>query len=130
MNGPTLTIPEETMRALIGDAILAGIDQTARDALIQSAINYLVAPTKTSTYGRTDVGPSPLEEAFKQAVNDYARRYVQQWIESNGDVQAAMRIQLDELFAAYRSTLSESSDFRTELNAWVIEHLTTRPREW
>lgn len=126
MTGPTLTIPEETMRTLIGDAILAGIDQDARNALIQSAINYLVAPTKHKDSWRNEVGPSPLEEAFKFAVNNYARGYVKTWIESNDDVQQAVRTQLDNLFAAYRAKLAESPEFAAELNAWVIEHLTTR----
>lgn len=126
MPGPTLTIPEDTMRELIGHAILAGIDVQARDALIQSAINFLVAPSKHTIYGRTETGPSPLEEAFKVAVRQYAHRYAQEWIESNEEVQQAMRAQLDDLFAAYRSKLAESDEFRTELNAWVIDHLTTR----
>ena len=49
------------------DDEITGIDQNARNILIQSAINYLVSPTKVaaSAYSNSRVDPSPLEEAFK-----------------------------------------------------------------
>jgi hypothetical protein len=128
MTGPSLTIPEETMRALIGNAILTAIDQEARDALIQSAINYLVAPSKISNGYRDSTGPSPLEQAFTRAVEQYANGYVKEWMTSNDDMNTAMRNQLDKLFGDYRVKLDEDHEFRSELNAWVIDYLS-KPKD-
>jgi hypothetical protein len=124
---PTLTIPEETMRALIGEAILKGIDQDARNTLIQSAINHLIAPSKVKgQYGREEVGPSPIEEAFNNAVRLAAQDYVRQWVTSSDEAQAALRGQLDELLASYKSKLDESWEFKTALNEWVIDYLSKK----
>lgn len=129
MAGPTLNIPEETMRGLIGDAILTAIDQEARDALIQSAINYLIAPTKHPDSWRNEIGPSPLESAFKTALEQYARGYVRTWMESSDEFATTIRAQLDDLFASYKTQLEAGPEFRTALNGWVIEYLTTNRRD-
>lgn len=127
MTHSTLTIPEETMRSLIGDAILAGIDQDARNTLIQSAINFLVAPSKVNVgYGRTETQDSPLENAFKVAINQYAQGYVREWVENTDEVQTALRGQLNELLASYKTKLDESWEFKTALNEWVIDYLSKK----
>lgn len=130
MASSTLTIPEETMRTLIGEAILKGIDQNARDTLIQSAINHLIAPGKVrGQYGREEVGPSPIEEAFKLAVDAAARKYVHEWMASSDEAQAALKSQLDQLFSSYKTKLDDSWEFKTALNEWVIEYLTKKADE-
>ncbi|HVL83361.1 MAG TPA: hypothetical protein VM367_03575 [Pseudonocardia sp.] len=119
-----LSIDEETMRALIGDAILASIDVDGRNALIQAAINYLVSPRKRPDSWRNEVYPSPLEEAFIQAVEVYARTVVREYIETDPQVGETLRAKLGELFGGYRHKLDEDGSFSRELNAWVIAYLS------
>ncbi len=75
-------------------AILRSLDDATRERLIKEAIAHLIAPQKDA-YGYLK-RPSPLEEAYKAAVESYARRTAHEMLESDETVKAQGKAVLHE----------------------------------
>jgi hypothetical protein len=129
MAGMQLNIPQETMSELIGSAILTSIDQAARDALLQSAITYLIAPSESGPEYRRVTGPSPLEAAFRDALHVYCRGYVATWMETDVDFQAAITGKLGELFSGINAQLAEGGEFARDLSEWMVTYVLEKQRD-
>lgn len=131
-NGLRLTINEEVMRSIVGKAILEGLPEEAKTEIIQTAVNYVVAPRKRrdGMYGREYDGPSPLEEAFQNALAVYADVVAREYIENNEQVKATLTGKIADLFAQYEDQLQRDyTEFFTEINKFAINWLMTHRRD-
>lgn len=67
-----IDLDDANLKKLVSEAILASLTDEKRSALIQGALQYLLAPgEKMNGYGRA-ITPSPIEEAFNLAINGVA----------------------------------------------------------
>lgn len=81
----------------IQSALLAQLSEDAREAMIADALKHLVTQPKGS-YGSSL--SSPLEEAFRQAVGNFARGVVQEMMTTNPEWQERIRDKVVETFEA------------------------------
>lgn len=96
MNDTKITIPTDAMQAIVQKAIMESLSEDQRGVLIEAALKYLLAETRTS-YGRT---PSPLESAFNQAVAEAARVIAREIIKESAfdtKIREAVRTSLEAL---------------------------------
>lgn len=93
MTGP-FTIDSASMSTIVAKAIMEGIAQDQRDILMEQAIAKLIAPSKRNDGYRTTEGPSPLQEAFDNAVEQACHRVVAELVterpEFNDRIRAAV----------------------------------------
>lgn len=82
-----VNIESEVFGQMVGAAVMASITQEQRDLLIKQAITHLLAPT-AGNYGQN---PSPLQKAFNQAVENYARKFVEKEMEADGEFAAKVK---------------------------------------
>lgn len=101
-----LTLDTETLKGVVSEAILASLSAEARAAMIQGAIKHLLErPSSTSPYDRNR--PSPLEEAFRIAVHDTARKVAAETIAGDDVLQARLRALILD---GYEKLLTERRD--------------------
>ena len=86
----------ESLKAIMSEAILRALDDATRERLIREAIAYLIAPQEPYGGGFGKKRPSPLEEAYKGAVESYARRTAHEMLESDETVKAQVKGVLHE----------------------------------
>lgn len=77
-------IEGDVLGQMIGAAVLGQIGQEQRDLLVQAAITHLLNPERGQ--GMFGSGVSPLQKAFNQAVEMFARKHVSQELEANGEL--------------------------------------------
>lgn len=85
---------DESLKAIMSEALLRAIDQETRDRLIKEAIVHLTSPPANTSYGARR--PSPLEEAYRWAVDAYAKRTAHEMLEKDETLQAQVKSLLNE----------------------------------
>lgn len=98
----------EGLKALMSEAILRALDDATREKLIKEAIAHLMAP-QPPAYNGAPRRPSPLEEAYKWAVETYARRTAHELIEKDGTVKAQIQSLLNEAMQRAFTTHREAT---------------------
>lgn len=85
----SVNIDTETLKQLVGENILKALDEQKREALIKSALDYLLTPPSPSGYSTKQ--PSPLQSAFNDAVTFSCRTIAKEIIEKDVETQAKIR---------------------------------------
>jgi hypothetical protein len=105
-NGIKLDITEAGLKDLVAEALLKTMDEGARDAIIKDAITYLTTEGRGSSYQKT---PSPLVEAFRNAIysaaSDLARTYIMNDPEILAQVQSVMVDAFEKVFVTDREAV-------------------------
>ncbi len=70
----------------VSEAILKSLDETKREQLIKSALEYLLTKS-TSSYNKT----SPLEDAFRSAVMQETREITVQYLKDNAEFNTVIQ---------------------------------------
>jgi hypothetical protein len=78
-----LKFNSEQFGELVGAAVMAQISGENRDAILKEAICELLTPQSGGGYSKAS---SPMQRAFNQAVEQYARKFVADQLESNTDM--------------------------------------------
>ncbi len=95
-DGISVNINSDDLKKLAGEAILRSIDQEKRDLLIKQAIEHLLAGPKDS-YGRATA--SPLERAFRDAVEAVAQKIVTEELQKDDGVRETVRKLMTDAWA-------------------------------
>lgn len=90
-----IKLDPETLKDVVSAAILKSLDDTKRDALIESAIKYLLTPQGGSAYNKAE---SPLQMAFNNAVHGVAIQIAKETLEKDATVNANIQALLTEAF--------------------------------
>lgn len=85
----------ESLKAIMSEAILRALDDATKERLIKEAIAHLLAP-QPPAYNGAPRRPSPLEEAYKWAVETYAKRTAHEMLEKDEALQAQVKGLLNE----------------------------------
>lgn len=72
--GTEFKLDSDVMRSVVAKAIMEGITQDNRDVLIETAIESLMKPYSTTTYGNEK--STPLQDAFNKAVKKASEEVV------------------------------------------------------
>lgn len=116
-DGLTLELSDDQMRQALSAALLASLDDGAREKIIAQAITYLTTEPPQDNYSRrTD--PSPLQRAFNDALYRFAHKWTEELIEEDPRVKEAFREAFKEVAA---DVLERKEDFRRE----VVEKMAT-----
>lgn len=79
-----LELDNDAMKGLVSEAIFQSFDAQKRDALVKSALEALLQPTKDG-YGK---GKSPLQQAFEDALASKARQVANEAVENKPEIIA------------------------------------------
>jgi hypothetical protein len=90
-----LTIDSTAMQAIVSKAILEGIDQNQRDALLEQAVRYLLVAPPKQGYGAPEP-KTPLQSAFDQAVGVAVNGVAREMVEGNQRLQQRIRELMSE----------------------------------
>lgn len=106
----------QSLQAVMAKAILDAIGEEARGKLISDAIKYLMAPGEARPGYGEKPRPSPLEQAFRDAVGSFARREVDKMLNADDSFKERMRGILTEAhelaFVTHREkTVGRVADF-------------------
>ena len=100
----------DELKSIMSEAILRAVDEKTRDALIKQAIAYLLAPQEPA-YRGAERRPSPLEEAYKWAVESYAKRMAHELLEQDegvkGQVKGLLQEAMERAFVKHREATVE-----------------------
>ena len=118
--GPSPTA-EDATKALILSAMMSAIDQKTRDNLIAKALETLIAPSSEGAYGRK-AGPSRLEQAFAYAVEEMARKIVDEMIDTE-EVRQRIR---DIATVAFEKMATDKDQIATRMAEAMIQAMTKR----
>lgn len=80
-----LDLDEATMRGLVSEAILRGIDDKARDTIVKDAVTYLLKE-QSDSYG-TQL-PAPITSAFRNAIHGVAESVVRDMVKNDESIRA------------------------------------------
>lgn len=97
-------IDAESVKGFVAEAVLRSLDAEARERLIRQAIEHLLKPQE-SPFGARSERISPLEVAFRQAVEMVARKMVAEQVASDPAISEA----IGKLVAAGIRRLEERS---------------------
>lgn len=86
----------EMLKDVVSAAILKSLDDTKRDALIESAIKYLLTPQGGGVYSKSE---SPLQRAFNTAVHQVAIQIAKDTFEKDESVKTKIQALLTEAFS-------------------------------
>lgn len=94
-----IKLDDAGMKALVSEAILQSLDAQKRDALIKEALAYLLEP-KRDAYGSR---LTPLQDAFREAVSNFARRTVEEMFEKETAIRDDVLKLIKDSWAALMS---------------------------
>lgn len=106
-----IKIDPEVLREIVAAAIMAQIGTDGRDRLIEAAIKSLLTPVKSS-YG--DESSSPLDDAFRIAVDQAARQMCREYVE-RPEVQAQLQVKLAQALPVLLESLYAGEELATAL---------------
>jgi hypothetical protein len=87
-----IELNDDQMKQLVSEAIYLQLDEKKREEVMKAAIAHLLAPTKSSDrYGGTVPGPSPLEQAFNNAIGWVAGQIAREMLEKDEAIQAQIK---------------------------------------
>jgi len=116
-----IKLSDDQIRDLVGEAILAQLEEKDRLLLIKEAMKYLLTPKQDSYSRKTE---SPLQAAFKSGVEKYAHQAVREWLETDKERQREFR---DVFIEAWEKFITGYKDKLTDKIAdAMIEGLTKR----
>lgn len=81
----SIKLDDDSVRGLVAEAVLSSLSAEARNTLITDALKWLMTPREEANnrgYG-TVKRPSPLEEAFRDAVNRAANQVVSEYLQND-----------------------------------------------
>lgn len=103
-----ISIDSSAVRDIVMRGIFDALGEEQRNLLIQEALGALLErKTVKQTYGRDETLPSPLEDAFRNAVVGIAREVVDEYL-AQDDIRTAVRAKLFETISA---KLNEQGDW-------------------
>ena len=101
-----IKINPAAMKDIVAHAILQQMTEVQRDTLIQAAIANLLEPGKPDQWNRNGK-PSPLEEAFGDAIRSCARGVCQEYVERpevKGQIEEALRKSIPALLEKFNAS--------------------------
>jgi len=101
-----IKLDPETLKDVVSAAILKSLDDTKKDAMIESAIKHLLTPQGGGTYHKAE---SPLQTAFNTAVNLVAMQIAKETLENKPSVRANIEALLSEAFVKVMSENREKT---------------------
>lgn len=87
MTGTQLNLDPETVRSIAAAAIFDQMNEETRENVLKQAVEFLLTPKKGDRF-TYDVGKTPLQSAFDQALAQVAREVVQEKIGNDPRVKA------------------------------------------
>lgn len=101
-----ITIDSEAAREIVQKAIFESLDQDARNALVQQAVQALTQRPKKELYSTT-IPDTPLEAAFNRAVQELSTEVVREYL-SDSSIKKAIQ---DQIFAALNDIVEEKGNW-------------------
>jgi predicted NAD-dependent protein-ADP-ribosyltransferase YbiA (DUF1768 family) len=92
-----IKIESDAMQAIVSKAILEGIDENQRKAIMEQAVAALIAPRGGDTYGRNKT--TPLQDAFDAAVRNVVHEVARDAITDNAELREKVRALVVEAMA-------------------------------
>jgi len=81
----SIKLDDDSVRGLVAEAVLSNLSVEARNTLITDALKWLMTPreeTNNRGFG-TVKRPSPLEEAFRDAISRVANQVVSEYLQND-----------------------------------------------
>lgn len=100
-----IQLDPETLKSIVAEAIMASLDDKKREALISGAISHLLTPN-TERYGSQK---SPLDDAFRYAVQQVAQKIATEMIANDEVVKTKIRTLLNEAMLRVMETNREAT---------------------
>jgi hypothetical protein len=123
MTTPSISIPADAMQQVVAKAIMEGLTEDQRTSVIASAVQYLLTPQKVNSWDRE--GPTPVEVAFKNAVDKVVREVAFDMVEANEDLRAKIRDMVQDAIAAVLRDDSAGYDLRENVVTTLAGTLRT-----
>lgn len=122
-----LTINTDAMKTVVAKAILDSLEPQQREQMITAAIEYLITePERKDHYGRSEKMPSPLQNAFNDAVARSARSVVEDVLGEPG-VQARIDAAIREAVA---KAIADHGDLARSIGFAMGDVIEKRIKEW
>lgn len=83
-----IKLDAEAAASIASAAIFNSLSEDYRNEVIKQAVQHLIAPSKPSGSSSWNPGPSPLEQAFNQALTSAAYRAVEEKVKTDPTIQA------------------------------------------
>lgn len=81
---------DQALKSVISEALLRAVDENTRETLIKAAIEKLLTPEDVG-YGHNAKKRSAVQRAFDYAVEEYARNYATQLLNSDETLQSKIK---------------------------------------
>ncbi len=89
-----LKLDDKKLEEILVAAVLSQLDGEARDRIMREAVVYLMTPQSSGYAGSK--AESPIQRAFRDAVNGVARTVAVEMLEQNEDVKTKLRTLLSD----------------------------------
>jgi hypothetical protein len=111
-------MPDDTLNALVTEAMFRALDEKKREELIKEALKTLITPVQRGSYH----GPatSPIQDAFHDAINAVARDVVREMCKSD-EAQDAIR---EVVGTAFEKMLIDKERLATEMASAMVAAIT------
>lgn len=110
-----IDLSDEQMQSIVSGAILQAMGTEARDTVMKAAIEYLITPLESRSYGSKT--KTPLQVAFEEAVNRYAQRAAYEYMDQNAEARDQIR---SVFVAAYEKMIT---DYNQTLIEKIAQHM-------
>lgn len=121
MPGIEVTLTDEQLKNVMGEAILAQMDDAMRASVIRQAITYLTTEQKGSSsyYGQRT---SPLQDAFNRALGQLANEIVRTYVQENDAFRTAIKGIVEQ---AATEALTMNQELRKSITEAVAHEIVT-----
>lgn len=114
-----LSINEETAQRILTAAILESLDTDARNQIIAQAVAWLGEP-RADGYGRDKT--TPLQDAFRMAMDRYVNIVVREVIEADETLKAQIDSSVRDFIGQWSSAIEKHGP---ELQTRIVETVTS-----
>jgi len=111
-------MPDETLNALVTEAMFRALDEKKREELIKAALEALVKPVKQGGYGSRMT--TPIQDAFESAIREVAHNIVCAMCKTD-EAQDAIR---GVVGAAFEKMLTDKDRLASEMTSAMIAAIT------
>jgi len=116
----TISLDEDVVRSAVASALVDQLGSNGQRVLVAAALEFLVTPQKDRFNSRND-GPSPLQNAFNNAVGQEAAKIVQKIVAEDDEFREKITRQVGEAFLKM-----EATDFTDYLGTALSQALRNR----
>lgn len=111
-------MPDDTLNALVTEAMFRALDEKKREELIKTALATLVKPTQQGNYGGRTT--TPIQDAFESAIRAAAYDIVREMCKTD-EAQDAIREVVGE---AFTKMLTDKDRLATEMASAMVSAIT------